>query len=394
MTPETFQGGRRPLWGFSAAGVAGLLVTSIGFAFSPRKVLPSYLVAFVYWAGVAVAALILLSIFHASRGRWMVVLRRPLETMAESCALMVPLFLPIALGMKELYIWVAPPPELGEHTLRLLELKRPWLNVPFFLVRAAVYFAVWVGVGWALSRWSRQQDRAPGDFWLTAKQHRLGAGALPVLAVTLTFAAFDWLMSLRPEWYSTLFGVYYFAGSVLAVFALLALVVVLGRTAPLPGAQVTSAHLHSLGKFLLAFVAFWAYVAYSQFLLMWIANLPEEVPWYLERTTGGWQLVAVALGLGHFVLPFLALLSAKLKVRPALLGLAAGWLLWAHYLDLYWLVMPTLRGPVASPAWSDFTAFVGVGALTVAFGIWRLRGAYAVPVGDPFLEESLRYRPS
>ncbi len=392
MTPlGRFQGGRQLLIGAAVVSVVGLAATAIGFAQQPRQALFSYLVALAFWLGIALGALILLSIFHASNAKWPVVVRRMLEKMASSSIIFLPLFLPVALGMKYLFVWVSRPAELGQHVLQLIEHKRPYLNVSFFLVRAGVYFLIWIAVSYLLSAWSIQQDTS-SDLQLTVKQRRLGAASLPFLALSITFAAFDWLMSLDPTWYSTIFGVYYFAGSFAAAIALLTLVTVLARGANLFGSLVSPEHYQNLGNFLFAFVVFWAYIAFAQFMLIWIADLPEEVSWYLVRATGKWKSLGVALAIGHFVLPFFALLSRRIKRDPRTLGAISGWILVWHYLDVYWMVMPALHRDAPAPHWTDLAALVGIGGVAVAYTLWTLRGSYTIPVGDPYLQASLRFR--
>ncbi|MBI3182774.1 MAG: hypothetical protein HYZ28_11605 [Myxococcales bacterium] len=390
MKLERFQGGRRLMAGFAIAGGAGLLSTGAGFLFTPEGALRSYLLAFCYWAGLSVSALILLAAFHAAHAKWMVVLRRALEAMASACWLLPLLFLPIAFGMKQLFPWMEPQ-ALPEHVQELVRHKAPYLNAPFFLLRAAFYFGAWIAVAALLRRWSLQQDEAPGDERLTTRQRRLSAGTLPLLGVTITFAAFDWLMSLEPAYASTVFGVYFFSGSFLAALAVLTLCTVLSLSPALPGGLVRGDHLQNLGRLLFAFVCFWAYIAYSQFMLTWIADLPEEVPWYLSRLSPGWRPMALFLFAGHFALPFVALLSGRLKRNAAWLTLVCLWLLVAHFADLYWVAMPAIGRAMPQMRWTDFTAFFGVGGTAAAFALSRLRGRYAVPVGDPYLLESLRY---
>jgi hypothetical protein len=244
-----------------------------------------------------------------------------------------------------------------------------------------------------LRSWSVRQD-AEGGVALTLRQRRLGAGSLPFLALTMTFASFDWMMSLDPRFFSTIFGVYWFAGSFMGAFAVVIVAAAATRHDPTAfGHHASLEHFHSLGKFLLAFVSFWAYVAFSQFMLIWIANIPEEVPWYILRIDGGWRFVGMFLALFHFLVPFFLLLSRDLKRSPRSLSLVAAWLLLAHWVDVYWLVMPHLHADGPRPWIFDLTAFVGVGGAAVAFTILRMRGAATVPVRDPYLEESLRYMP-
>jgi hypothetical protein len=386
-----FHGGRRAMVIFAIIGAVGLLATALGAIFSLTAALYSYLLAFCFWVGLTVGALILVATFHASNARWVVVGRRTLETISSSVLVFAPLFLPIAAGLPWLYLWVDPPDSLTEHARHLLEHQRPYLNVPFFLIRAALYFAIWITVSHLLRRWSIEQDTRPNSPELTFRQRKLSAGALPFLGLSITFAAFDWLMSLQPSYFSTLFGGYFFAGSFAGSIALWILVTAIARDRDPAAALVTPAHFHNMGKLLLAFVAFWAYLAYCQYMLTWIADLPEEVPWYLQRTTGGWRPVAVALAVGHFAVPFAVLLSQRLKLRPRLLAAVAAWVLLFHLVDVYWLVMPSLIPQRPTLWWTDLTALAGVGGVAIAFAIFRARGSYALPIGDPYLPHSLQF---
>jgi hypothetical protein len=393
MRLSPYQGGRRLVVLAAATGAAGLALTLVGgLAFDARRALFSYLVAFVYWIGVALGSLILLGAFHASNARWSVVLRRFLETVPQTLPLFVLLFVPLAVGMGHLFPWVDPHGLEGEMA-HAVEHKTQYLNPTFFLVRAGIYFAVWIAVAHLLRAWSVRQDEA-GGVTLTRWQRRLGAGSLPFLALTMSFAAFDWMMSLDPRFFSTIFGVYWFAGSFMATFAVVVVAATLTRGDPSAfGHHLNLEHFHSLGKFLLAFVAFWAYIAFSQFMLIWIANIPEEVPWYILRIEGGWRWVAAFLALFHFLVPFFLLLSRDLKRSPRALSALAAWLLLVHWVDVYWLVMPHLHAAGPRPSPFDLTAFVGVGGVAVAFTIVRMRGTAPVPVSDPYLEDSLRYLP-
>jgi hypothetical protein len=392
MTLSPFAGGRRLLSSSAIVAAVGLGLTLVGGLFDARRAMYAYLVAFAYWVGIALGALILLGSFHAARAKWPVVLRRFLETVPSTFPLFLVLFVPIALGMRHLYVWVDPHALEGE-LRHLVEHKAPYLNVPFFLVRAGFYFLFWIVVSHLLRAWSMRQDAA-GGVALTAWQRRLGAGSLPFLAFTMAFASFDWMMSLDPRFYSTIFGVYWFAGSFMAAFAVVIIAAVVGAAEKdFFSAYMNLDHYHALGKFLLAFTAFWAYIAFSQFMLIWIANIPEEVPWYMLRISKGWGPVAAFLALFHFVVPFFVLLQRAVTRRPVRLAWAAAWMLLVHWVDVYWLVMPRLSPEGPRPSWMDLTAFVGVGAAAVAWTVWRLRGTVLVPLRDPYLEESLRYEP-
>jgi hypothetical protein len=254
------------------------------------------------------------------------------------------------------------------------------------------FLAFWGLVGHLLLRWSREQDRT-GDLALTVKLRRLSAGALPFLALSLSFAAIDWMMSLDPVWYSTLFGVYYFSGAFVAVIAVVAiLAAVKSDSDPLFGRFLNSAHYASTGKFLLAFVAFWAYIAFDQFMLIWIADLPDEIRWYAQRWEGGWKVVAVFIPIGLFVIPFFALLSRRVTRHPARLALVGVWIFVVHLVETYWIVLPALHPSGPWPHWTQLTAVLGVGGVSIAYPLWRLRGGYPVPVRDPYLRHSLRYK--
>lgn len=388
---DRFEGGQRLMRAGLIAAAVGLIATAIGVAIDAGPALLSYLVALAYSLGIALGALFLLAIFHASNAKWPIVVRRMLEKMSLSTILFVPLFLPIAAGMKHLFLWAGAGDGLDEKTRALIEHRSGYLNIPFFLLRAAIYFAIWVVVARALQLWSERQD-VSGDLSLTVKQRRLGAASLPFLGLSLTFASFDWLMSLDVTWYSTIFGVYYWAGGFVAAIALLILVTVFARAPNLYNSLVSAEHYQNLGNLLFAHVIFWAYIAFSQFLLVWIADLPEEVHWYVARTTGQWRAIAVAVAIGHFVVPFFALMPARVKRNPRTLGAVAAWVLVFHYLDVYWTIAPSLRPDSALPRWTDPTALLFIGGLAVAFTAWTLRGSYTIPVRDPYLLRSLQFR--
>jgi hypothetical protein len=393
MTLGPWEGGVRARNVAGAIGAGGLALTLLGGILGdPRRALFSYLVAYVYWLGLALGALILLGSFHASNARWPVVLRRCLEFVPSSLPLFALLLVPVVVGLRHLFPWVDPAALVGE-VRQTVEHRRPYLNVPFFVVRAALYFAVWIAVSWLLRAWSIRQDET-GGVELTRWQRRLGAGSLPFLALTMSFAAFDWMMSLDPRFYSTIFGVYWFAGSFVGAFAILAVAGAATRGDPTQfGAHMNLEHFHSVGKYLLAFVAFWGYIAFSQFMLIWIANVPEEVPWYFVRIFGGWLPVFAFLALFHFLVPFFLLLSRPLKRDPRRLAWLGLWLLLVHWVDLYWVIMPVLDPSGPRPSLWDLTAIAGVGGLAVAFVLWRMHGVAAVPLRDPYLEDSLRYLP-
>jgi len=389
---QKFDGGRSLMMGTGAIGILGLLGTFAGMASGDaRPAYFSYLFSFTYWGGMALASVVLLQIFHAFRAKWMVVLRRAVEVMAVTVVLFLVLFIPIAMGLKHLYSWVEPSSELPAEALRILKHKEPYLNTPFFVVRSIGYLLLAALISQRLFGLSVKQDET-GDVQLTARQRTFGTGALPFIALVFSFAGFDWLMSLNPLWFSTIFGVYFFAGSFVSCISLLVIITDRARGKNLYGDLVSVEHIHQLGKLMLAFTCFWTYIGFSQLLLIWIAGLPEEVPFFLVRMKGGWAGVSVFMIIGNFFLPFAALLSRSLKRNRGRLALVAFWIMLVHAVDIFWLVMPTLSPEGVPFHWTLIPAFVGIGSLTVAFGVWRVRGRFTVPVRDPYLADSLAYK--
>ncbi|HYS09809.1 MAG TPA: hypothetical protein VEP66_13740 [Myxococcales bacterium] len=381
----------RLLTGSAIAGGVGLLLTFLGMAMSPRAALAAYLIAFVYWLGLAIGAFTLVLANHSAWARWNTTLRRFNETAGMVIPIFILLLIPLLLGAKHIWFWVQPAEPLPKEMRELLEHKRPYLNMGFFLVRAAIYFLCWSIYAWLLRAWSLRQDRT-GDPALTARMRAVSPIGLVIFFLTFTFASFDWLMSLQPTWYSTIFGLYIYAGAFVGSLAALALVVTGVRSSGSPlAAVITEDHQHNVGKLMLAFVCFWAYMAFSQYMLIWAGNLPEEVQWIVRRSHGIWRPVGILILVGHFLLPFFALLSRDLKRNPPALAAVAAWVLVIHYVDVYWVVMPALSESRLGLHWTHLTAFVGVGGASVAAALALFRGAAPVPIRDPFLEESLRY---
>ena len=391
---QRFQGGRSWLVRAGVLGAIGLIASLVGLAQGGKPAYYSYLVAFTYWAGVAIAGLLWVMIFHAFHAKWMTVLRRPFEAIASSIPIFALLFIPVAVGLmsKNLYPWTdLESMGLNAEGKHLMEAKHGWLSEPFFIIRTGIYFLITIFLSQRLWGWSTKQDSS-GDIQLTVAQRRLSAGGLPFLALVVAFAAFDWIMSLSPLWFSTMFGVYYFAGSFLTCMALISVINTLATGKNNYGPLITAEHSHNVGKLMFAFTCFWTYIGFSQFMLIWIANLPEETPFFTLRMAEPWKPVSIALLITHFFVPFLTLLSRKLKRKPRQLRIMGVWLLAVNFLDLYWLIMPSLSpDKVIFPVWL-IAAWVGVGGIGIAFALWRLRGHYAVPVKDPFLSVSLRYR--
>jgi hypothetical protein len=377
---------RIPLIG-AAGAVLGAVTCAILGAANPKQFFFSWLVAFLFFLSLALGALFFVLIQYAAQGGWGIVVRRIGETIFVMLPVMAALFVPVLLGLRDLYSWAVPG--AADHDA-LLRWKAPYLNVPFFLIRAALYFGSWSLIALLYYRGSRGQD-GTRDPAVSARLRRLAGPAIIVLALTQTFASVDWIMSLTPQWYSTIFGVYFFAGSVLGFIALLSVIAVAMRRAGLLDTVISAEHLHDIGKLLFGFTAFWAYIAFSQFFLMWYANLPEETFWYKARMEGSWMQVSLFLMAGHFAIPFFYLMGRTVKRNGVTLAAGGLWILAMHFLDLYWQVMPTLHPEGFRPSALDVAALLTVGGCFVAAAGWLMRRQALVPLGDPRLAESLAF---
>lgn len=355
----------------------------------------AYVFAYMYFLSIALGGLFFVLLHYLARSGWSVVVRRLAEHVAAAMPLFVVLFVPVAVWHGDLYLWAVPG--VGDHDA-VLAGKAGYFTSGFFLLRAALYLAIWTGLAWWFARQSRRQDES-GDAAITRRLQTRSALGMVLFALSLNFAAFDWLMSLDPHWFSTIFGVYFFAGCVLAILSALILLALQLQASGYLKNVVTWEHFHDMGKLLFAFVVFWAYIAFSQFMLIWYGNLPEETGWFFHRWGDGptgWQGVSVFLAAGHFGLPFLFLLSSDFKRRRWSLTFAAVWMLAVHAVDLYWLVMPSLPLMIEGhhglhPHWLDLACLAGIGGLFVAVVAWRLKGGALVPVKDPRLGESLAF---
>ncbi|HEX5758768.1 MAG TPA: hypothetical protein VF121_06200 [Thermoanaerobaculia bacterium] len=368
------------------AGGAGILLAAVGFLLDRPAFFRAWLVGWLYWLGIALGCLAIMMLHHMTRGAWGLVARRLLEAAARTVPLLALLFLPLLFGLRELYSW-ARPEAAADH---LLQLKAAYLNVPFFVARAALYCLIWGGFAFLLSGLSRRQDET-GDLRLTRRMQLVAAPGIVLYCLAASFASVDWLMSLQPHWFSTIYGVYFLGGQGLSALAFLIVVAFFfARREPL-GDVLSSGHFHDWGKLLLAFVMLWTYFSFSQFLIVWAGNLPEEVTWYLARTRHGWQWVALALVLFHFALPFVLLLSRDLKRRPRRLALVAGWMLVMRWVDLVWQVQPAFGGGRFAFSWLYLVTPVAVGGLWLAAWAGELKKRPLLPIRDPWLPEAVAH---
>lgn len=353
-------------------GVVGLALLALGAVLNqesnPSQFFRSYLIGFIFWWGLGLGCLALLMLHNVSGGRWGVSPRPYFSAGVSVLPLAAILFVPLAFGLEHVYEWARDDAVAHDP---LLQHKQPYLNVPFFLIRAAGYFAVWIVLGWVVTWWSA---RLPDDQhrWPAGLQ-RLSAGGLLVIIFTTTFAAFDWIMSLEPHWYSTIFGAWIAIGALIGGFALviLSITLVAGNQVPVDEHHEFPV-LGDLGNLLLAFLMLWAYFGFSQFFIIWSGDLPEETFWFLKRLDGGWQWVMLLIALLHFVVPFLLLLSRDIKRNPRSLGLLALGVLCIHAVDLYWVIAPAFYGQRLSMHWIDLAALAGIGGLWLAFFSWQV----------------------
>jgi hypothetical protein len=358
----------------------GVLLCIAGALMNPAQFFHSYLVAFLFWLGISLGSVGVLMLHHLVGGIWGFVIQRFLETAARLLPLMALLFIPVLIGIPYLYEWSHPE---ASADIALLH-KSPYLNVPFFVVRAVIYFAIWTFLAYQLSRWSRQVDET-GNPELVNRMERLSGPGLVVYGLTMTLAAIDWAMSLEPHWYSTIFGMVFLIGQGLSTIAFAIIMARLySHRKPLVDV-ITTKQFHDLGNLLLAFVMLWAYVAFSQFLIIWSGNIAEEVTWYEHRMHGGWNLVALLLITFHFGVPFLLLLQRRSKKRAEILSGIAIALLVLRLVDLFWIVSPALHREGFALHWTDLVTPIAIGAVWVAAFIWLLKDATLLPTGDPRL---------
>ncbi|MGH9881139.1 MAG: hypothetical protein ACRD6N_06855 [Pyrinomonadaceae bacterium] len=360
-------------------GVVFLIILIIGAFFSRDQFFRSYLFGFTFWIGISLGSLALLMLQHLTGGGWGFVILRPLEAATRTLPLLLILFVPIILGAHSLYPWTH-----DEEIARLGD-KIGYLNLRFFVIRSLAYFAVWLMLAYFLNRWSREEDRT-GDRRFAKKMRILSGPGMILFVLTVTFASVDWVMSLDPFWTSTMFGFIFVGAWGLSGLAfVIAVTAALAKHSPLN--QVAGQrYFHDLGKLLLALVMLWTYFAFSQYLIIWSGNLPEEIVYYLPRTRGGWGVIAVAVAVLHFALPFLFLLSRSVKRDASKLVIVAGLILIMRLVDFFWMIAPNFTGEHLYIGWLDilmnFAAPVAIGGLWLASYCWQLGKMPLVAIND------------
>lgn len=374
----------------------GLILLAIGVVFGIvnfivdfQQAILSYLLVYVFLISISVGSLFLVALEYITGAEWSTPLRRAVEFFASLIPWLIVLVIPLLLNIRSIFEWAHPDVIAND---KILQAKVAYLNPAFFTIRSVLCVFIWTLFYFVLTNNSRKQDDTK-DQKLTKRNIIISAIFIPVFAITITVTAIDWMMSLEPHWFSTIFGVYFFSGSVLAALSVTTLAVVLLREKNLLHPAMVDDHYFSLGALLFAFINFWAYIAFSQFLLIWYANLPEETGWFMMRGNGGWMIMSMILIVVHFVVPYAVLLSQPAKKDPRKLKFSAIWILAAHLLDCYWLVMPSVRAEagIASLILQFAFPVAAVGLAIVVFAN-KAKKYNLVPIGDPKLQKGLNFR--
>lgn len=364
-------------------GGVGALAALIGALFDATQFFRSYLFAYIFWLTIPVGSLAVLMLHFVVGGRWGVMIRRLLEAATRTLPALALLFIPLLLGLGAVYPWADPAHVAGDP---VVEHKAIYLNVPFYIVRAVLYLGLWSTLAYFINRWSLQQDNE-ADNAAGKRLRRLSGPGLLIFLLTVTFASFDWIMSLEPHWYSAGYGLQWVVnhGLTAFAFAIVALSLVRSRE-PFVG-RLNQQHFHDLGNLLFAFVLLWAYMQYAQFHIIWSGNLPHSIPWYLRRSAGLWGWMAVGLAVFHFAVPFFLLLMRHIKRNSNVLLWVALGILLMRLVDTFWMIVPSFEHPDGALHWLDFALVTGIGGLWLAFFLRQLEKRPLLPLREPLLLE-------
>jgi hypothetical protein len=365
--------------------IVGLLfgvMAAVGAFIRPEEFFRAYLLGFMAWLGVTLGSMAILMLRHLTKGGWGMVIRRILGAAMRCVPLMAVLFVPLLFGLPKLYVWARPLDSIPDAHLRehLQELTKTYLSTKGFIIRAVIYFAIWNGLSLFLTKWSAEQDHPPVRD-NSSRFKMLSGPGLILYGLTITFAAIDWVMSIDPSWISTIFGLSFLIGQVLSAFCFAVVVERILYRYPPMSELLTLEHVHDHGKFILTFIMVWAYFSFSQWLIIWAGNLPEEITWYMRRVHGGWGYVGLFLVLFHFAVPFVRLLSRPFKRDITRLAWLAAWLLLMRYVDLFWIIEPNFSKTL-SLTWLDVVVPVAIGGLWLWFFFRHLSSMPLVPAYD------------
>ena len=374
--------------GMALLGI-GLILGVAAFFVDHSRAVYNYLIAFTFMISIGVGALFLIALEYIVGADWSVPIRRVVEFFAATIPLLAILVIPLLLNVGELFHW-SHPEAVAED--KILNAKAPYLNVTFFIVRVFVLIGLWSLFYFFFVRNSKKQDTSK-DQKLTTINIRLSAIFIPIFALTITISAIDWLMSVEPHWFSTIIGVYFFAGTVIAALAAVTLATVLLKENGYLHPAMTNDHLYSLGALLFAFVNFWGYIAFSQYMLIWYADLPEETFWFMQKWEGSWAIFSIGLIIIKFLVPYIVLVSQPSKMDPRKLKFISVWLLFAHFYDLFWFVMPEMEELSGgySFSWIDLVfPIAAVGLIILVFNM-KAKKENLIPIGDPKLQRGLDF---
>lgn len=369
-------------------GALGLIASVIGYFLNEEmheQFFFSYLVSFTFFTGISLASVFMVMFHHITKSSWGVVLRRIPETFGSYIWIWALAVIPILVGMHDLYHWSHAEAVAAD---KILKAKAAFLNPTFFVIRQVVYFAIWGFIGHRLYKASVELEKT-GDWGITTLMRKISAPGIPLLALSIAFASFDWLMSLDPHWFSTMFGVYFFAISFQSFWAVMLLMVFFLQRKGLLKNTIGQSHIYDLGAWLFAFTIFYAYIAFSQFMLIYYANLPEETLWFYHRLEGSWKYIAYSLLIFRFALPFLVLLNREQKHRRNVLAFVATVVVVIHFLEIYWIAMPTLSAHGIDFSWMDVTTFIGLGGVFFGLFFRQFIKNSMVPENDPMMDDCL-----
>ena len=362
-------------------GIAGLLVSAYGYFTNADQFFFSYLVSFTFFTGIAIASVFMVMFHHITKSKWGVVVRRIPETFGANIWIWALFAIPVLLGIHNLYHWSHEDAVAAD---KILKGKSAYLNTPFFIIRQVIYFAIWGFVGHKLFKASIEMDKT-GDWGISSLMRKVSAPAIPLFGLSIAFASFDWLMSLDPHWFSTMFGVYFFAISFQSFWAVMILMVFFLQRSGYLKNTIGQAHIYDMGAWMFAFTVFYAYIAFSQFLLIYYANIPEETIWFYHRLEGSWKYITYGLLIFRFVLPFLILLNREQKHRRNILAYVSILVVVMHFLEIYWIAMPTLSEHGIHFSWIDLSTFLGLGGIFFGLFFRRFKQNSMIPEKDPKL---------
>lgn len=360
-------------------GLAALVISGVGLFTDPAHFWQSYLFAFIFWAGLALGCLGIFFLHNVVGGNWGVAIRRLVESGLQTLPLILVFAIPLFFALGVIYKWTDASYR-AEHFA--VGHKAVYLSQPFFIGRTLLYFAIWFFSGFTILRMANEHERT-GDPALFRRIKARSAPALLVFVLTTTYAFIDWIMSLEPEWYSTIYAWMFTVGQVLLTFAfLVSVLVLLSKREPF-ASFLTRQHYHDIGNLILAFTMLWAYMSFAQFLIIWAENLPDEIPWYVRRFSGGWGYIAWTIAIFHFCVPFYLLLMRFVKKNPSRLRALAMWIILVRILDVFWIVVPAFRQRGLEFYWTDLAALIGLGGIWLAFYIRNLKARPLLAARDP-----------